>query len=375
MQDPTPTTSRLVLRDLSLSLRLVLALFLCSVGLGYFSALINLHFQSASPGEMMPTADDVVTDYAGKTQVSQFERLLTARDTLPFNGQGSMRSAYSRRAGGKESAFKEKAKDLGHEVKDPEDLKKIKDEDRERIRKEVAQEMDGERLAMIAWARDPNRKGYFEEEKYPLTGKLAELRITKRFLLVEDGKKYFLVNKNIESRCTRCHQDGSDPKAGQYPLTSYDEIAVYLEPEGPTGKSLEKLALTTHVHLLGFSMLYGLTGMIFALTSYPAWLRLLIAPLPLLAQVVDIAFWWLARMEPPYGHQFAEAIRISGGVVGVSLAMHIVLGVWNLFGKTGKVVVLLLLVGTGAGAHFAHEKIIAPYLAHEKGQSSSLERK
>src|SRR4051794_9420077 len=48
------------LSDFPLAARLVLAVFLISVGLGYFSALVNLHFQQASAGEGLPTKDDVV---------------------------------------------------------------------------------------------------------------------------------------------------------------------------------------------------------------------------------------------------------------------------------------------------------------------------
>jgi hypothetical protein len=54
--------------------------------------------------------------------------------------------------------------------------------------------------------------------------------------------------------------------------------------------SLKKLAQTTHVHLLGFGLLYGLTGLILTFTSYPGWLRGLLGPLPLVAQVGDIGF-------------------------------------------------------------------------------------
>src|SRR5262245_40016052 len=55
--DPTPvsrllespsmsdTSPRFVLRNLTLAPRLVIAIFLVSVGVGYFSALVQLHFQ------------------------------------------------------------------------------------------------------------------------------------------------------------------------------------------------------------------------------------------------------------------------------------------------------------------------------------------
>ena len=43
---------RLTLRALPLAARLVLAVFLIAVGLGYGSALVQLHFQHASPGQL-----------------------------------------------------------------------------------------------------------------------------------------------------------------------------------------------------------------------------------------------------------------------------------------------------------------------------------
>src|SRR5262245_4235235 len=94
---PTPPPTPRLLRDLPLPCRLVIAVFLCSVGLGYASALINLHFQEATAGEPLPTADDVITVYHGTRpkSLSQIERLLTASDTKPFNGQGSMRGAFT----------------------------------------------------------------------------------------------------------------------------------------------------------------------------------------------------------------------------------------------------------------------------------------
>ena len=51
------TTSRPVLRDLPLAARLVIATFLLSVGIGYFSALVQLHFQHAKPGSLLPDAE------------------------------------------------------------------------------------------------------------------------------------------------------------------------------------------------------------------------------------------------------------------------------------------------------------------------------
>src|SRR5204863_271399 len=82
----------------------------------------------------------------------------------------------------------------------------------------------------------------------------------------------------------RCHQkDGDDANAAQYPLDTWEQIRKYskFDPT-PGAMSLEKLTQSTHVHLLGFAMLYALTGFVFAFTRYPAWLRALLAPLVLI---------------------------------------------------------------------------------------------
>jgi hypothetical protein len=129
--------------------------------------------------------------------------------------------------------------------------------------------------------------------------------------------------------------------------------------------SLTKLAQTTHVHLLGFSMLYGLTGLLFAFTSYPVFLRVLLCPLPLLVQVLDIGCWWLARYDPV----FAYAIPITGAIVALGLLLQIVLSLLDMYGPAGKVVLLLLFLAAGAGAGALKVKVIDPFLKQEGGSA------
>src|SRR5438477_3707414 len=96
------TSTRMVLRDLPLAARLVLAAFLISVGIGYCAALVQLHFQHASPGSMLPTGDDAVRIFHGQTErpVSKIEAVLTADEDKPFTGSGQMRSAFTKRSQG-----------------------------------------------------------------------------------------------------------------------------------------------------------------------------------------------------------------------------------------------------------------------------------
>src|SRR5262249_54558706 len=131
--------------------------------------------------------------------------------------------------------------------------------------------------------------------------------------------------------------------------------------------SEKKLAQTTHVHLLGFAMLYGLTGLIFSFTSYPVVVRLLVAPLPLVVQVVDISFWWLARADPVFAH----LIPLTGVLVAGGLFIHIVGSLFNLFGKAGKVVVLVFLLAGVGGVGALFNEVILPKLEQEKKEAEA----
>src|SRR5579871_5510997 len=110
--NPHTHPHRLVLRDLPRPARLVIAAFLISVGLGYASAMAQLHFQHASPGNPLPSADDVIRHFHGdpdpKARVSPLVRLVEAPDDLPFNGSGSMAPAFTTRSNGWKSAIKKR---------------------------------------------------------------------------------------------------------------------------------------------------------------------------------------------------------------------------------------------------------------------------
>src|SRR5262249_14884675 len=112
--------------------------------------------------------------------------------------------------------------------------------------------------------------------------------------------------------------------------------------------SVERLTESTHLHALSFAVLFTLTGLVFAFSSYPVWIRCFLAPLVLLAQVVDLSCWWLARLDG-IGPYFALAIMGTGAVVGTGLMLQIVLSLFNMYRWSGKLVLLLLFAGAAAG--------------------------
>ena len=261
------------LRELPLPVRLVLSLFLLAVGLGYFSALVQLHFQNASRGEPLPTPNDVVEIFSGVQNwpvqmpappkpVSKMEKLIMAPEDLPHNGSGTMGFAFF----GKR-------------------LPPVKRPERE-----------GERLAVQAWinAPDAERKEAYDGDAFPLPASLADHPITKDYMA--DGK--VRVKSLIQARCDKCH--GEEGLQGKIKLSDYSDFADVLTVPvvGHTSRqmSLEHLTQTTHLHLLSFCVLWTLTGLIFAFSSYPRWLRCVLGPIVLLAQVADVSCWWLARL-------------------------------------------------------------------------------
>ena len=77
---------------------------------------------------------------------------------------------------------------------------------------------------------------------------------------------------------------------------------------------------------LGFGMMFFLTGVIFSMTSYPGFLRVLFCAWPLVFQMIDIGCWWLARLDPMY----ARVIVYTGGLVALGLGLQVVLTLLDL---------------------------------------------
>lgn len=345
---------RFTLRDLPFAARLTLATFLIAVGLGYLAAMVQVHFQHAKPGQLLPTADDLVLKFHGEPdpskRVSTLERLLRTPDheDVSFDGRGSMFRAFTDRSSGWKSTLKE------------------------RPQAEVVSEREHERDAIMAWLKGGLSRSDHEKDKMARPESLKDKPFTKEFLNDDDSIK---IQSLFTERCVRCHSaDGDDNKARSFPLDKYEQIKAYAKVD--TGAmSLPALAQTTHTHLLSFAMLFMLTGVIFGLTSYSAWLRVPIAPIVLIAQVADVACWWLARIDGSMGILFAEMILVTGAIVGVGLVIQIVLSLFDLFGMTGKALLVLLLIAAGMGGGIAKQKFIDAQLQRESADTAPAAEK
>ncbi|HJZ56835.1 MAG TPA: hypothetical protein VKE74_17840, partial [Gemmataceae bacterium] len=374
----TEPAKRFTLRQLPLPAKLVATLFLLTVGLGYSSAMVQLHFQhTRADGKPMPMVEDVVEIFAGKKWVvpdgSEPPRAVCKLEKLimgpvkgsPFNGSGSMAPAFFDRCPIYRAAL------IGRNRQPLDVAGKAK----------LDAEREGERLALQLWINTPEaeRKAAYEADKFvPPVGR-APKSITPQF--THEGNSGYKVKSLLTARCTGCHGKGGEQE--QFSLETYEQLAEYMAVPAapdtipPGGAwcasdrqiSKEKLAQSTHAHLLSFAMLFSLTGLIFAFTSYPLSVRCVLGPLVLLAQVADVSCWWLARLDGP-GPYFAMCIIGTGGVVGLGLITQIVLSTFNMYGAKGKLVLGgLFATGLVLGG-LVYVKVVRPHLEEERKQAA-----
>jgi hypothetical protein len=350
------TIPRMTLRDLPLPAKLVLTVFLMSVGLGYFSALVQLHFKHGSlDGNPLPTPSDVVERFAGvkkpdlngKPPVSKIESLITGSKETGW-GKTNMTPAFFEKSG---SNYGKECTERGKNVVDA--------------------ERQGEINAFLSWIRSDNtiRKSTYESDAFPYSVPAAGNAITEEFF--DKDKKTVPLKSLIESRCLRCHNGEQKPELDDY--SKLEPLITAPSPEilpggwvrSPKQLSVDGLTQSTHAHLLSFSVLFACTGLVFAFSSYPGWFRGIVGPIVLIAQVADISCWWLARIPGP-GPYFAQAILITGGIVGAGLGLQILLSLFNLYGKAGKAILLILFVAAGLGFGVLYQQVLEPGLKAER---------
>src|SRR4051812_15941883 len=149
---------RFTLRQLPLPAKLVLSTFLLAVGVGYTSAMIQLHMQHGDrDGTTLPTKENVVAVFAGKVWkkggpedaqervVGKLELLVTGDKNGSIGGV-NMAPAF----------FAHDSADYQKQARDPARKPKLD------------QEREGERAALIAWANATNevRERAYNEDRF-----------------------------------------------------------------------------------------------------------------------------------------------------------------------------------------------------------------
>jgi hypothetical protein len=382
-----PSPARFILRDLPLPAKLVISTFLISVGLGYLWAMAQIHFKHATAGNPLPTTTDLVTRFSGvpwpiepKPADDTDRKDRVAEGTAAGGGAVgpgvkiktlvNERCAVCHKPGGDKDEFPLHTYD-GIEIY----LKKStehpkgqlytvvtgtrKSWNKKNMVKAFFEKSDGwedltpeqrkaeepkreiEHRVVVAWAEAGAPKAAYETDKFLLP---AEIKL-------EDLPEKLRTEAPV---VTASQANGGENR----PVDKWKEAKR-------RQLSVDALTQSTHAHLLTFSILWAATGLVFAFTSYSSYVRCIMSPIVLIAQILDVACWWLARLDG-VGPYFALAIMGTGAVVGMGLGAQITLSIWNMYGPKGKAVVLLLFL-SGAGLFgLTYVKVIGPQLQAER---------
>lgn len=312
-------SNRLTLRNLHPAQKLLVAAILATVGVGYISALANLFAQDASAdGLQTIELEDFASVFAKKGVLGLLEevqRSLGVNDVIrKYHGSGNSLRLQTALDGSMKTKILENV--TGGDASDP----------------KMAAYCETLRQDLIVWAKLPvglRRRSY--AEGVPFKGE--EGLETTDFEKLQDlfgpegtapktqiGKTPLkpLISGTFKENCVTCHATGStDTRAKGLPLDKFEAIDQFCKLDH--GISMKQLALTTHVHLLGFAVLFAMTGFLFSLTSYSGFTRVVVSPFTLTVQLMEICCWWLAKTHIG----FAYGIFYLGPLVGLGLLIQI----------------------------------------------------
>lgn len=136
------------------------------------------------------------------------------------------------------------------------------------------------------------------------------------------------VKPAFEKTCVACHSTKSGLPIP--PLTTYEEVRKLTAVD--TGAGISQLARVSHVHLFGISIIFLLTGGIFAMSEFPVRPRVAILILPYVAIWADIGSWWITK----YVSIFSWVVLVGGGVMGLMLAAQILISLWEMWFKRSR---------------------------------------
>ena len=161
----------------------------------------------------------------------------------------------------------------------------------------------------------------------PMADKLSDADRNRVLAWVHDGakiEKYPQVKPIFSANCISCHMTGAKSIP---PLASFEAIQKVAQAD--TGTSIGDLARVSHIHLFGISIIFLLTGAIFALSETPIWLRVSLVVVPYLAILMDIGSWWFTKyLDPAF---FSYVVVAGGACMGLALAMQILIVLWEMW--------------------------------------------
>lgn len=121
------------------------------------------------------------------------------------------------------------------------------------------------------------------------------------------------IRQIFDSRCIACHSPDSGMPVPNF--IEFENIAKRAETD--TGATFSSLARVSHIHLFGIAFIFMFVGLIFTLAAgVPKPLKVTAIVIPYVFLLVDIASWWLTKLNP----YFAWLVIIAGAAMALSFA-------------------------------------------------------
>ncbi|MHC4943577.1 MAG: hypothetical protein ACYTG7_11225 [Planctomycetota bacterium] len=159
-----------------------------------------------------------------------------------------------------------------------------------------------------------------DEEYDALVKWLGGSRISEDYDSLELGD--YSPAEIIAANCLKCHGRDSTEGGGvgkSVPLEYWDDVKRLAFPKNLDPVSVSILATSTHTHALTMPMIGLLAGLLFLATGWPRSLRHGLVMLALLALLLDIGSWWLARSSEMFCYVIVGAGGAFGGLCALML--------------------------------------------------------
>jgi hypothetical protein len=120
----------------------------------------------------------------------------------------------------------------------------------------------------------------------------------------------------VDAKCAMCH---SAMHMSSLPnLTKYSVIQEVAKIDH--GANIGSLTRVSHIHLFGIAFIFFFIGLIFSLAvGYKKWVKALLIFVPFAFLILDVASWWLTKVNPGFAY-----LVIVGGF-GYSMAAGVML--------------------------------------------------
>jgi hypothetical protein len=143
------------------------------------------------------------------------------------------------------------------------------------------------------------------------------------------------VRRVLDRRCVKCHAPGGEKEGSPFAASreagaEWGLVSEYARPD--RGMSAAKRATTTHAHLFGMTVLFGLLGAVFLFTGTRRGVKAIVVAAPFAGMALDIGSWWLALLSPA----FCWGIVAGGALLASSLVVLVARPLWEMWGPEPK---------------------------------------